>query len=212
MPIPFRAAILDALAVLFPVDCAGCGKPDRSVCDDCQGELAATITRSTLADGTVLFSALHYEGVARRVILALKEQGRTDVAPFLARPLAAVLADAAREGHVLATVPPSRAGFRRRGYDPVVLLLRKAGYRPTRALTAARVTRQQKLLDATERAHNRIDSLVANRSLAGVPLVLVDDVVTTGATILEAARAARAAGGTVVVAVALATTPKLLRP
>jgi ComF family protein len=209
---PIRIALRETLALLFPVDCAGCGIPDLALCDDCEGQLLATVTWSSLVDGTPLHSALRYEGVARRVILALKEQGRTDVAATLARPLVSVLAKVVGEEHSLVTVPPSAAGLRRRGYDPLALILRKAGYRAQPVLVGVRTTRQQKLLDAAGRAENRKASLRARRNLAGEQFVLVDDVVTTGATVAEAVRALREAEGKVVAVVTLASTPRLVRP
>jgi ComF family protein len=206
-----RTAALDALALLIPVDCAGCGIPDRALCDECASRLTATVTWSTLPDGTPIHSALRYEGVARRVILALKEQGRTDVATALSRPLAAVLAAVVGEDHILVTVPPSRAGFARRGFDPVTLLMRRAGYRARPMLRSVRRTRQQKSLDASSRVENVGGSLRARRDVSDQRCVIVDDVVTTGATVNEASRAIRQAGGTVVAVVSLASTPKLLR-
>src|ERR1700710_2406295 len=89
-------ALLDALAVLSPVDCAGCGSADRSLCDDCQLELEPAVTPRTLPDGSTVFTALRYEGVVRRTLLALKESGRTDLVGPLSVSLAAALARAAR--------------------------------------------------------------------------------------------------------------------
>jgi predicted amidophosphoribosyltransferase len=109
--------------------------------------------------------------------------------------------------HVLA-VPTSRAAFRRRGYDPVALLLRRAGVRAPRLLVTTGASVQQKTLGVAARAANREGSVRARRGLAGHRVVLVDDVVTTGATLAEAARAVRAGGGEVVAAVTLAQTPR----
>src|SRR4051812_44171553 len=81
------AAILDALAALSPVACAGCGTHDRSLCDTCRVAIEPNVTPRTLADGTTVFTALRYEGVARQALLALKESGRTDVARYLAASL-----------------------------------------------------------------------------------------------------------------------------
>jgi ComF family protein len=208
---PIRNAILDAVALLFPVECAGCGTPDTKLCEDCAAQLQPTVGRSTLTDGTTLYSALRYEGVVRRVILALKEQGRTDVAAALARPLASLIATVGRDGTLLVAVPPSRAGSRRRGFDPLRLVLKRAGYWAEPVLFNSRRTGQQKLLTASDRLENRAGSLRSRRSLVGEQVVIVDDIVTTGATVAEAARAIREAGGTVVAVVTLASTPKLLR-
>ena len=213
-------AALDALAVLFPVDCAGCGASDRALCPACRAELAPLCERRMLGDGTVVFTAVRYEGAVRHTILALKEQGRTDVARALAAPLAATVAVAlsattqhatSRRGIELCTVPSARAAFRRRGYDPVLLLLRKAGLPAARGvLVSVRQHAQQKALGRGARQLNLVGSLQARYPLGGRKFVLVDDVVTTGATLTEAARAIRAGGGDVLFAVALANTVRFV--
>jgi len=204
-----RQAVLDALAVLSPVDCAGCGSPDRSLCDDCRVELDAAVTPRTLADGSTVFTALRYEGVVRRTVLALKESGRTDVVGPLSVPLAAALSRVAQPGVEFLAVPTTSAAWRRRGYDPVRLLARRAGVRHTRVLRRARQTASQKTLGAADRAINIQGSMVSRTSLNGRRFVLIDDVVTTGATLAEASRAITSAGGEVVGQAALAFTPRI---
>lgn len=207
-----RDALLDAWALLMPVECAGCGEPDRALCPSCSGELVPhTATRST-PRGLPVVTALRYEHVVRRVILALKEQNRTDAAAPLAAALSAAVQRAA-EPHPdaeLVPVPTSRAAYRRRGYDPVAMLLRGAGRRPARVLRVVRRTSAQKTLGVSERAANLRGALDARGRLEGRVFVLVDDILTTGATLDEAARALREAGGTVVGAATLAFTPRLL--
>ncbi len=199
-----RDALLDALAVLSPVECSGCGAPDRGLCDGCRSALLPEPTVRRLADGTVVRAALRYEGVPRRVLLALKESGRTDAARALGLAFSTVLE---HPGALVVAVPTSRSAYRRRGYDPVRLLLRAAGIRPLRAL-ASSSGRVQKGLTIDERAANRRGSFRATRRLDGLSILLVDDVVTTGATLVEAARVVREAGGTVVGAACLASTPR----
>jgi len=210
-----RGAVLDAWAVLMPVECAGCGVNDRAVCSDCSPLIQPDVTPRSLPSGLTVFTALRYEHEVRRMIIEMKEQNRTDVAHALARPLGAAvsrgLALGARDDlpvEVLA-VPPSRSGYRQRGYDPISLMLRHGGLRPARALVPARATAHQKSLGLAERAANARDSLRARGSLAGRRFLVVDDVLTTGATIEEAVRATRAAGGDVVGAATLAFTPRL---
>jgi predicted amidophosphoribosyltransferase len=70
-------------------------------------------------------------------------------------------------------------------------------------------TASQKTLGSADRTSNVRDSMIAKRTLEGRRFVLVDDVLTTGATFAEAARALRAAGGEVVGGAALAFTPRL---
>ncbi len=91
MPPRLLDAILDALAVLAPVDCAGCGSADRGLCGDCRALLTADVTPRTLDGGDMVYTALRYEGAVRKAIIGLKEQGRTDIARPLSLPLAAAL-------------------------------------------------------------------------------------------------------------------------
>jgi ComF family protein len=205
----FTGALLDALAVLSPVDCAGCGSMDRSLCEHCQRELEPAVTPRTLPGGATVFTALRYEGVVRRTLLALKEGGRTDVVKPLSISLSAALARAAQPGAEFLSVPTSRAAWRRRGYDPVALLCKRAGYDSAKVLRSSRATLSQKTLGSEDRALNLNESMRARRFLGGRKFILVDDVVTTGATLAEAARAVRAAGGEVVGHAALAFTPRL---
>ena len=216
-----RDALLDAWALVLPVDCAGCGAHDRSLCDRCVAALDAPPSTHRLADGTRVVSALDYTGVVREAILSLKEHGRTDVARRLAAPLGRAIAEALRQaeadgrsdggrGVEALVVPSSRAAYRRRGYDPVTLLVRRAGWRPAAELVATRRSAQQKKLAMAERAANRAGSLRARRDLHGRRFLLIDDVLTTGATLGESARAVRAAGGQIVAAATLAYTPRLL--
>jgi ComF family protein len=204
-------ALLDAWALVLPVDCAGCGARDRSLCAGCSEALAPRPDERRLVDGTPVVSALDYDGVVRRAILAFKEQGRTDVARRLAVPLAAAMAEAkaaAGVGVEILPVPTSPAAYRRRGYDPVALLVRRAGLRPVRELATTRRAAQQKKLAAVERSGNREGYLRAVRALDGRQFLLVDDVLTTGSTLVEASRAVRAGGGQVVAAATLAYTHK----
>lgn len=218
VPAIVRNAVLDALAVVAPVNCAGCGRADRGLCDECRAELLPAVTPRRLLLGIVAYTALRYEGVVRQALLAFKEEGRTDVARALAAPLTAAIARALVPGEAstggaatpeLIAVPSTRAAWRRRGYDPVALLCRRAGYSLARELVHDRRTESQKLLAGEDRESNLHQSMRARRRLDGRTFVLIDDVLTTGATLREATRAVQEAGGTVVAAVALAFTPRL---
>ncbi len=193
----------------MPVSCAGCGAADRGLCPGCRAALDPQPRSIRLADGTSVTSALRYEGSVRHAILALKEQGRTDVARALARPLAAAIGTVVHGPVQLVAVPSSRASFRRRGFDPVAVLLRGTGLgRSARVLAPSAARTEQKSLGRADRARNLPGSMRATMPLDGRRFVLIDDVLTTGATITEAARALRDAGAEVVSAATLADTPK----
>ena len=202
-----RSAANEALSLFLPVECAGCGAPDRAVCSECQRLLEPTVVQRTTPGGLPCFTALRYEAEVRRVILAFKEENRTDLARAFALALRAALLAAPDDCEVLA-VPTSREAFRRRGFDPVRSLASAAGYRTRAELVIANSSRQ-KALSVEARAENRAGSMRPRRSLAGRRFVLLDDVLTTGATLDEAARAVSAADGEVVASAALAFTPKL---
>lgn len=206
-------ALRDARALLFPVDCAGCGAPDRGLCDDCAALLRPAVTPRTTPGGLVVHTALRYESEVRRVILTFKEEGRTDLARHLSWPFGeAIRAGLAEHPEALIVpVPASRAGYRRRGFDPVRLLLRRTGRRFERMLVPARTTAVQKSLGRLERADNLRDALAARPGVAGRPVLLVDDILTSGATLDEAVRAIAAAGGEAVGGATMAFTPRLHR-
>ncbi|QYF73882.1 ComF family protein [Cryobacterium sp. PAMC25264] len=217
------AAVLDAWAVLMPTDCSGCGAADRALCSGCAAALRPTPALCTRDDLTI-WSALEYRDVAARVLVAYKDGGRTDAAPALAGALRAAVGaalaaapgsaapggtgwpPAAVEGVLLVAVPSSRRAWRARGFTPVELLLRRAALRPVRLLRPGGRVADQVGLGRQERLDNRTGALVATRRLAGHRVLLVDDIVTTGATLLDARRAIRLAGGEVIGAATVAET------
>ena len=208
-----RAACTDALALLLPVSCAGCDEPDVGLCERCALALAPTPRRQVVpavGGDLAVWSGLVFEGVAARVLRAIKEDGRTGLARALTPALQAAVARAGVTAEVvLVPLPTSRAAYRRRGFRVPDLLLRRAGRPATRLLRHARRTGDQRGLGREARRSNVDGSLVvAPRGAQGLRVLLVDDVVTTGATLAEAARALRAAGAEVVGAVTVAATPR----
>ena len=212
---PLRDAALDALAVLLPVECAGCGAWDRGVCGSCRSALTPAVRVRDVGAGPGeprlrVWAGLEYDGVARSVILALKAQQRVDAARALAPALAEAVRAAAREvgrsGVEVVAIPGTRAAYRRRGYDPVRLLISRAGLGASRVFAAARPHRSQKRLGAGERDRNLCGTFRLRRRVAGHGILLIDDVVTTGATLREAARVLREGGAEVVGAAVVAST------
>jgi len=205
---PVRDAVLDAWAVVQPIECLGCAAPDRAICADCRAAMAlprSSRVRCDIDPGAPVFAASDYEGAARGALLALKDDGRTDAARALAGLIRDGLATAlAREppGVEVAWVPSRPAALRRRGFDPVLELLLAARLPVSRVLAARGRAPAQKSLGRAERIAGA-DRFRTRGGLDGRRFVLVDDVVTTGATLASCAAAIRGAGGTVAAGLAL---------
>lgn len=200
----------ELLAFLLAADCAGCGLPGELLCDECRSLLAPDPVVRTTPGGLEVHAALTYRGVAARCIRRLKEEGQTMLARPLGSALSGVLQEAVPEGALIVPVPTGAAAFRRRGYRVPELLVRRAGFGVERLLRPARRTSDQRGLGRRERARNVAGSIrSAGARDPDPPVVLIDDVVTTGATLDEAARALREAGVRPIGAVALAATPRL---
>ncbi|WP_439565142.1 ComF family protein [Microcella sp.] len=207
-------ALADAWALVAPVDCAGCGAPDRALCPDCAPALRSRPQGATLdLDDRVplpIVAALPYEGVARAALLALKHEGRTELARALAVPLldAVTMAWRGSGAELLVAVPGSRAGSTRRGFAPVALIARRAGFVVTAGLRVVADSPEQKALTLEQRLAADTHRFRASPRLRGRRVLLVDDVVTSGATLRATARALRSAGAEVAGGAAIAATQR----
>lgn len=202
-------AIREALGVLWPRECAGCGAPDHGVCDACAAAFGTTHVEHRR--GVRLAWAATYDGAARSVVLAAKEEGRRSATRLLAATLRRLVDEvAAGEASppLAVLAPASREGTRRRGFVPVRVLARRAGLRWIELVQVA--DGQQKRRGREARLHRAALGVRARDAprIDGVRVVVVDDVATTGATLREAIAAVREAGAHVVAAVVVARVPR----
>ncbi|USQ78717.1 ComF family protein [Ornithinimicrobium faecis] len=219
--------------LVLPVACGGCGSPGAPWCPGCRAVVSAAPgpqrwTPTPAPPGLPpVWTVLPYVGPVRAGLVNWKDNGRRDLAEVLAPVLAEGLLRAlltCDSVPVVVPAPSGRANTRRRGDHPLAGLARAAlrrlppDSRPALvpALRLARTVADQAGLDSRHRAANLAGAMVvptpAARRVRGVSCLLVDDVITTGATIVEAARALRAAGVRDVVAVTLAATHRRTHP
>jgi ComF family protein len=210
------------LDLALPPVCPGCGAEGEPVCVRCRAALQA---RAALPPGTPLGIAdgpphpllqlewcAPFAGVTRRALHALKYAGERRLAGPLGEAVAARWRHAGAGGDLFVPLPVHEARRRERGYDQAELLAAAAaaglGLPWEAALARTRATVPQYRLDRRRRATNVRDAFEVRAGwtprVAGRWVVLVDDVVTTGATLVAAAEALLDAGALAVSAVTVA--------
>lgn len=205
------------ISALAPPVCAGCGAHAgvaEPLCAGCRGELRWLGPEPVVAEGLAAWAPVAYEGPARGVVGALKFRGATRAAVAMSAAIAANAPPGWLEhGAVFVPVPLHPARARKRAYNQAeriaCALAVRTGLesRPCLERSGARGTQVGR--DRSERLAG-IPGAIAVRADAAPPprrAVLVDDVVTTGATLATCARVLREAGTEEVVGVAYARTP-----
>lgn len=216
--------------------CAGCANPGRAVCSECALLLRrdARLRWPVPAPAGLAppFASSAYEGPVRELVLGYKERRRFGLARSLGaavaqavraatRDLDGALAELAMSSLFLVCTPSRPDVVRARGHDPVLRMsraaasdLRRTGNRVevAPALTIVGTVDDQAELDARQRITNLCGAYAATPSGARLVrdrvCIVVDDVVTTGATAAEAARALRAAGALVLATAVVAATER----
>jgi ComF family protein len=209
-----------ALDMALPAQCAGCRREGSALCYEC---LPALDVRLEAEPGVPiglpadipppllqLEWCAPFTGVTRRALHALKYDGERRLAPLMGAAIARRWARVGAAGDALVPVPASPDRVRERGYDQAALLAAEAarplGLPMIRALERTRATTAQFDLDRAGRAANLGGAFRVADGLAVTDrwIILVDDVVTTGATLAACAAALLEAGAAAVSAVAVA--------
>ena len=203
------------LDLLFPPKCPFCRKVQDApgMCPACETSLPWTDeahSLRTLRGGLLCAAPLWYEDSVREAILRFKFHGGVSAAG----PLGELIAQAAAERlsgefDAVTWVPVSAKRLRQRGYDQALLLTENAcklwGVEPERLLRKVRDNPAQSSLDSAEdRWKNTEGVYEAAGEPAGKRILLIDDVCSTGSTLVSAAGVLLAAGAAGVVCAAAA--------
>lgn len=215
----FGAGLLD---LLLPRECGGCGRTGTLWCREC-AELMRDhpVQLSPRVDpGVPVWALGRYDGPRRRSVIEMKERGRRDLATTLGIAVAGALATLERWGElgagirdpiVLVPAPTRARAARSRGGDPVrrvaesVREMRETGSavaRPIRVCPILRMTRGVRDsvgLSAADRVTNvngrvSLDTTAISSMAQDCDIVVLDDVLTTGATAAESVRALSLSG------------------
>ncbi len=198
--------------IIFPSRCLGCRQLGIQICSQCRALWNPHIYRTQIVsevNAFPVYSAVEYSSVAQRVLLSSKESGLIDADQLIIQALSHSLSYMYGEQGIadLVPVPSRKSATRRRGRNFILTHTIELSKDPkvlTRPLLRhTRRIQDQSLLSATERQSNLSGSLVCKEKAEGLrtPIIIVDDVVTTGATLREAGRALHAGGFTVIGAI-----------
>ena len=206
------------LDLVLPLECGGCGAPSTRWCAACARELTVKadephLITPRLDPGVPVFSLGRYAGARREAIVAVKEHGRADLIEPLAGALQSGLAHLLSWGVIdapltIVPAPTRRVAARRRGGDPVTRMAREAtaGCPDLKVIPALRMralVRDSVGLSSADRQRNVAGRVTARKAVSGETLV-VDDIVTTGATARESVRTLLTVGVRVVAVLTVA--------
>jgi ComF family protein len=154
-------------------------------------------------------AAFVYEGAARDAVLALKFRGVSAVAAEMGRSMAATLAEWRPDADSILPVPLSGQRRRLRGYNQSQLLAKELSHLTglpleSRALTRRRHTHPQTTLTGDARWQNVWESFRPGKAVPSGGIILIDDVITTGATLDACARVLLTEGAEAVFALTFA--------
>ena len=186
--------------IILPARCVGCGTTGTYLCGRCVQSATQALPRvgnAAALDSVV--SPFAYVGVARTAVHRLKYGDLRAIAPLMAGPMARAL-DSVRHVDVLVPVPLHPKRLRERGYNQAGLLAKEIALLIGLAVNErllSRATQSGHQVDAPSRAAriaNVAGAFQASSGVEGLDILLVDDVITTGATLSAVARALKQRG------------------
>jgi predicted amidophosphoribosyltransferase len=186
--------------LLFPTRCFGCKVIGLPICAKCRREWHPHFYSTHIAK-LQIHSGVMYSPTASKIILAAKENGLAGADRLVIDSIIHVLSLARFDDYNirLVPIPSSPSARRKRGRSFIVDITstigRQLGIPVSDSLEMARKVVDQTGLDSTARAKNMQGAFALKRgTFPRGDLILIDDVVTTGATLVEAARVLRLQG------------------
>lgn len=187
--------VLDLFA---PATCVGCRTRGPALCARCAEDLSLCSATVSLPHLARVGSPWFYDGAPRDLILALKLRGRRSAADPLGAAIAGWIDHHGTNATALTWVPGRQRDMRTRGFDHAEAIGRVAASLiglPAVPILSRTVERpDQTTLDAAQRRRNLVGAFNATTSHKAI--LLIDDLMTTGATLIACAQALRAAGAT----------------
>lgn len=213
----FSKVIHTILDTIFPMACAGCGKGTQALCPDClkaasyrgrecffcgQRAEKKNICQNCSAKypiESIVWPWRYNNERTKAIIAAFKYRKRKALAPALANHLLAAIERSDLPPNIIAIpIPLHKDKERERGFNQAALLAKKLGLpvdtrnliriksTPPQARTHSRLERQAQIKNAFR--------VTDPQKIAGKNILLIDDVATTGATLVEAARILKKSG------------------
>jgi ComF family protein len=187
-----------ALDLLYPPKCALCDllSGDGLPCPTCRGEMVPSEPRLTIereGDLDYRASLYEYEGRAGQAVRRLKYARSTSLVPFMAAQLFEAAEELRLVTELVIPVPIHWTRLSMRGFNQSDLLASGFATTPD-ALRRTRPTLPQAGLNREQRLQNLKGAFEASAEVAGKRVLLIDDVVTSGQTARECAKALRAEG------------------
>ncbi|MDR0951140.1 MAG: hypothetical protein LBM13_05910 [Candidatus Ancillula sp.] len=208
------------LLLLVPLNCGGCGKNDVVFCQNCQEDLAKQIHPQYINKEYKLGKVItggKYEGVLRQVILNWKDHGRDDLDYLIDKIINKILCNldiSYNSSNILIIpAPSSRISKTKRGKDQGVILGKKILNNIKSAhlypILIQKSIKKQVNYSGLERQINKRDKIrikTITKVYKNKKYILVDDIITTGATIRECQKALSSVGIVPDLTIALAST------
>lgn len=195
------------ISTFFPPQCLRCGRLEYDLCADCRLSVKAEPGASLTGIDSV-FSAGNYSGWLRDCVLAYKS-GKKSNAQGLVSVLLQILSAVQFSPDYLVGIPSTKTKVKSRGYDTVghlcEIMSNRSNFKHAQVLKFGHQVSSQVGLTRSQRQQNLHDAFTVRMPISG-KILLVDDVITTGATVSAAAQKLRIAGAKTIFAISLCRT------